>query len=69
MRLTQTIGKHRQVTLADLLHQNLKNNPSGSLLLDLDPGECAPLEQLDNRLGLPHIAPEEPETTRLVSTT
>jgi len=69
MKLTQTIGKHWQVTLADLLHQNLKNNLSGSLLLDLDPGECAPLEQLDNHLGPPHVIPEEPETTRLVSMT
>jgi len=34
-------------------------NPSESPSLGLDPGEYAPLEQLDSHPGLPHITPEE----------
>jgi len=68
-KLIRMIEKHRQVTLVGLLHPNPKNNPSESPLLGLDHGGCAPLEQLDNRLGLPHVTPEEPGMTRSVLTT
>jgi len=61
-------GMHPQVTPVDLLHLSPKNDQNENLLLGLDPGECILLEQLDNRLDPPHVAPEEPGTTRLVST-
>jgi len=65
-KLIQTIEKHRQVTLVGPLRPNPKNNPSESPLPGSDRGECAPLEQLDNRLGLPIVILEEPGMTRLV---
>jgi len=68
-KLTQTIEMHQQATQVGPLHPNPKNNLSESLLLGLDPGECVLLEQLDNHLDLPHVAPEELGTTRLVSMT
>ena len=67
-KLIQTIEKHRQATLVGLLRLNPKKNQSGSPLLGLDRGECAPLEQLDNRLGLPIVTLEEPGMTCSVLT-
>jgi len=69
MKLIQTIEKHRRVTPVGLLRPNPKKNPSGSPLLGLDRGGCAPLEQLDNHPGPPLVIPEELGMTRSALTT
>jgi len=65
----QTIEKHQQVTLANHLCPNPRINPSESLSLGLDHGECALPRQLDNCPNVPHITLEGQETTHSASTT
>jgi len=65
-RLTQTIEKRQLATPVNLLHQNLRINPSESLSLGLGHGGCAHLEQLDNLLDLPHATLGVLETIRSV---
>ena len=56
--LTPTIGKHRLVTQADLLHPIPRINLSESPSLGLDLGGCALLRRLNNLSGPLHVVPE-----------
>jgi len=69
MKPTQTIEKRQLATLVDLPHQSPMTNPSKSPLLGLDPGECAPLEQLGNHPGPLHVILKELGMIRSVLTT
>jgi len=64
-KLTQMTERHQPVTQVDLAHLTLRIVPNESPLQGLDLGGCDPLKQLDNRLGLPHITPEELEMIHL----